>query len=46
MSKSGKKPRHKKMDVRKVDGKAPEKKKREDDWGFEEIARSKTRRSY
>ena len=44
MSKSGKKPRHNKMDAKKI---APEGKpqKKEKDWGFDEILRSK-RRSY
>ena len=43
MSKSGKKARVK-VDVRKVDGATGPKPKKEQDWGFDDIARSKTRR--
>ena len=43
MGKAGKKPR-KKMDIRKFEGAQAAKAKRESDWSFEEIARSKTRR--
>lgn len=40
MGKSGKKPRQK-MDVRKFDGEKKPKSKKERDWSFEDIARSK-----
>lgn len=42
MGKSGKKPRQKKMDPRLVGSEAP--KKKEKDWSFDDIARSKYRR--
>lgn len=45
MGKSGKKPR-KKMDVRKAYGDASPQAKKERDWSFEDIARSKTHRRY
>jgi len=43
MGKSGKKPR-KKMDARQVDGEGAAKPKKERDWSFEDIARSKLHR--
>ena len=43
MGKSGKKPR-KKMDVRQVEGEGTSKPKKERDWSFEDIARSKLHR--
>ena len=43
MGKSGKKPR-KKMDSRNVEGFESPHPKKERDWSFEDIARSKTRR--
>jgi len=43
MGKSGKKPRRK-MDARKVEGAETSKPKKERDWSFEDIARSKLRR--
>jgi len=43
MGKSGKKPRGK-MDARKFDGSVQKSEKKEQDWGFDDIARSKTRR--
>lgn len=43
MGKAGKKPR-KRMDARKLRGAAATNPKRESDWSFEEIARSKPRR--
>jgi len=46
MGKSGKKPRAK-MNARKFEqGPKKESNRKEDDWGFDEIARSKTRRRY
>ena len=44
MGKSGKKPRHNKMDAKKFEGPG-KKQEKEKDWGFDEILRSK-RRSY
>lgn len=43
MGKSGKKPR-KRMDPKQVGGSHGKNKKKESDWSFEDIARSKTRR--
>jgi len=40
----GKKPRKNKMDPRKTEVGAGPKKKKERDWSFDDIARSKTRR--
>ena len=45
MGKSGKKPR-KKMDVRKAYDDLSSQVKKEKDWSFEDIARSKTHRRY
>ncbi len=44
MSKSGKKPRKNKMNTRQHDASSQSRPKKEDDWSFEDIARSKTRR--
>jgi len=44
MGKSGKKPRQKKMDARRVEGEGASKPKKEKDWSFEDIARSKPHR--
>ena len=43
MGKSGKKPR-KKMDAKQVDGTEKSKPKKEKDWSFDDIARSKPHR--
>jgi len=43
MSKQGKKPRQK-FDAKKFEVSKESKEKKEKDWGFDEIARSKTRR--
>lgn len=43
MSKSSKKPRQKKMDPRQIHGEGDKKPKKEKDWGFDEILRSKRR---
>ena len=43
MGKSGKKPR-KKLDAKQLDGFRSKPKKKESDWSFDDIARSKTRR--
>jgi len=40
----GKKKPRQKIDPRKIRGEGGEKKKKEKDWGFDDIARSKTRR--
>ena len=40
----GKKKPRQKLDPRQVPGEGAEKKKKEKDWGFDDIARSKTRR--
>ena len=45
MGKSAKKPR-KKMNVQAVESAGPAPKKKEKDWSFDEIARSKTRRTW
>ena len=45
MGKSGKKPRQK-VDAKKYEEGKKTPKKKEDDWSFEDIARSKTRRNY
>lgn len=43
MSKSGKKPRSK-FDAKKFEAAGEKEQKKERDWGFDEIARSKTKR--
>ena len=43
MGKSGKKPRHNKMDAKRADGVGGKEPKKEKDWGFDDIVRSKKR---
>ena len=43
MGKSGKKPRQKKLDAKKFEGAGERAPKKEKDWGFDDIARSKGR---